>query len=189
MRGATFVSWTLTDICTRTNLKGVNPVMKRTALMLLLSVAVAGCGLVNSKTSGSDNITASFSLTDTTGQADTTFAPGQNFYMTFFLVNTSGKTVTYTTVDVPAINFEILKGDSVIGGNVFAVSNIANPLPIKFLPGDTLRESCEAPKYVVGAGGTPLVLGPGSYFAKAIFPQITGANVSGASGAGFTVHQ
>jgi hypothetical protein len=163
--------------------------MKTMASMLIALLLVAGCGLVNSNTSGNGNVSASFSLTDTTARADTAFAPGQNFYMTFLLINTAGKTVTYTSVDVPVINFEILQGDSVIGGNVFAVSNISNPLPIKLLPGDTLRGSCEAPLYMVGFHGKPLVLAPGSYIAKATYPQISGANVSGASGAGFAVHQ
>jgi hypothetical protein len=163
--------------------------MRTMAFMLLISLFAAGCGLVNSKAGGDDSVTASFSLTDTTGRADTTFAPGQSFYMTFLLVNTTPNTVTYTTVDVPPINFEILEGDSVIGRNVFAVSYIANPLPIKFLPGDTLSGSCEAPKYILGAGGAQVVLLPGSYVAKAIFPQISGANVAGTSAAAFTVHQ
>jgi hypothetical protein len=192
--GTTVLGRALYAICTRLYfLKGENEMMRMIDLMLIASLVATGCGLVNSKTSGNGNVTATFSLTDTLGQADTTFAPGQNFYMTFLLINTSGKTVTYTSVDVPLINFEILQGDSVIGATVFAVSNIANPIPIKLLSGDTLWGECEAPIDLTTISPQHTLihftLTPGQYIAKATFPQITGANVSGASGAGFTVHQ
>lgn len=167
--------------------------MKTIASMLIASLVAAGCGPVNSKTGGNGNVTDNFSLTDTTGRADTTFAPGQNFYMTFLLVNKSGETVTYTSVDVPLINFEILQGDSIIGGTVFAISNIAYPVPVKLLPGDTLRGECEAPIDLTTISPqhtlVHITLAPGQYIAKATYPQISGANISGASAAGFMVHQ
>ncbi len=166
--------------------------MKTIASMVIASLVAAGCGLVNSKTGGNGNVTASFSLTDTTGQIDTTFAPGQNFYMTFLLINTSGKTVTYASANFPLINFEVLQGDSIIGVTLYAISNIV-PIPVKLPPSDTLRGECEAPIDLTTISPqhtlVHITLAPGQYFAKAIYPGISGANVSGASGAGFTVHQ
>ena len=166
--------------------------MKKLASIVIASLVVAGCGLVNSKTGGSGNVTATFSLTDTTGQADTTFAPGQNFYMTFLLINTSGKTVTYASPDLPLINFQVLQGDSIIGATVYAVSNLV-PIPVKLPPGGTLRGECEAPVDLTTISPqhtlVHITLAPGQYIAKATYPQISGANTSGASDAGFMVHR
>jgi len=167
--------------------------MKTITSILIASLVAAGCGLLNSKAGGTGNVTATFILTDTTGRVDTTFAPGQHFYITFLLVNTSGETVTYTSRDLPMINFEILQGDSIIGATVYAISNIANPPPVKLLPGDTLRGECEAPAdFTTISPQNTLVhitIGAGSYIAKATYPPISGANVKGASSAGFIVRQ
>ncbi len=165
----------------------------RVALILVISMVAAGCGLVNSKTGGTSRITAVFTITDTTGHADTTFAPGQNFDLTFLLINTGSNTISYQTGGrIPLIGFEILKGDSVIGGSIYAMPAIVIP-PATFLPGDTLRGECEAPIGLLAT--TPqhtlvhFVLTPGSYVAKADYIPITGATVTGPSSAGFMVHQ
>ena len=168
--------------------------MKRVGLILVISMVAAGCGLVNSKTSGPASITAVFSMTDTTGHADTTFAPGQNFDLTFLLINTGSTTITYQAgTRIPLIGFEILQGDSVIGGTIYAISNIANPPPIKMQPGDTLRGECEAPidLWATTPQHVPVhfALAPGSYVAKADYIPITGATVTGPTSAGFRVHQ
>lgn len=168
--------------------------MKAVGLVLLISMVAAGCGLVSSKSSGPGSITAVFSITDTTGHADTTFAPGQNFYITFSLINTGSSTILYQTGGrVPLIGFEILKGDSVIGGSIYAMPNIANTPPEKILPGDTLRGECEVPIDLLATTAqhalVHFVLTPGSYVAKADFIPITGANVVGRSSAGFMVKQ
>ena len=167
--------------------------LKTIASMLIASLVAAGCGLVNSKTSGTSSITTVFTITDTTGHADTTFAVGQNVDLTFLLINTGSNTISYQTGGrIPLIGFEILKGDSVIGGNIYAMPAIITP-PTKFLPGDTLRGECEAPIGLLAT--TPqhtlvhFVLSPGSYVAKADYIPITGATVTGSSSAGFMVHQ
>jgi hypothetical protein len=121
--------------------------------MFFLSLTVTGCGLINSNSNGSDNIIARFNLTDNTGQTNTTFALSQKFNMNFLLINATGKTVAYSTKKFPAINFEIKQGDSVIGKTVYVISILAVPSPTKFLPGDTLRGSCEAPLDMVNPGG------------------------------------
>lgn len=165
--------------------------MKVKALMLKVSLVASGCGLMNSKAAGSDHVIGSVSLTDTTGQTDTTFAPGQNF--SYVLMNTTDKTLTYTTAEEPPANFQILLQAcpfNWIGESVFAVSTVANPLPLKLLPGDTLKISVEAPQDLVDLKGAPLDLLPGSYTVVASHPEITGAIVEqNALGTSFTVTQ
>ncbi|MCL4511185.1 MAG: hypothetical protein M1470_08970 [Bacteroidetes bacterium] len=167
--------------------------MRTITLMLLLSLVAAGCGLVNSNVGATKGVTATFDLTDMTGHSDTTFAVGQNFYMTFRLINGGPDTVTYSDPTVPPIHFEILKNDSVIGATVYAVMNVVVIPPSKLLPGKSLDGQCEAPVDLKTISPqhtlVPVVLSPGSYIAKASYPTISGANVTDTSVVGFTVHQ
>ncbi len=167
--------------------------MRTIASTLLVSLVAAGCGLVNSNVGGTKNVTATFNLTDATGHADTTFAVGQNFYMTFRLINTSPDTVTFSDPTVPPIHFEILKDDSVVAATVYAVMNVVVIPPTKLAPGKSLNGECEVPVNLKSISPqhtlVPVVLSPGSYVAKASYPSIGGVNVTGTSAVGFTVHQ
>ena len=167
--------------------------MRTITLMVLLSLVAAGCGLVNSNVGTTKGVTATFDLTDIAGHSDTTFAVGQNFYMTFRLINGGPDTVTYSDPTVPPIHFEILKNDTVIGATVYAVMNVVVVPPSKLLPGKSLDGQCEAPVDLKTISPqhtlVAVVLSPGSYVAKASYPNISGANVTGTSTVGFTVHQ
>ncbi len=141
--------------------------MKTTTMIALISLVLAGCGLLNSKGGGSQNLTATFSLTDTTGKADTTFRSGQQFMMSFLLVNTTPDTIIYYSVFCnPSVIFGIFRNDTEIVGSPAGCDNLIGPNYFK--PGDTLRGQWEAPNSYEGL----VILPPGSYAAKVVFPNL-----------------
>ncbi len=136
-------------------------------MVALISLVLAGCGLLNSKGGGSQSLTATFSLADTTGRADTTFRSGQQFMISFLLVNTTPDTIKYYSVYCdPSVIFGIFRNDSEIVGSPAGCDNLISLNYFK--PGDTLRGQWEAPNSYDGL----VFLSPGSYAAKVVFPNL-----------------
>ena len=165
--------------------------MKSIIFVLLVSLAAAGCGLVNSKATATDNLTASFTLQGPTGQTDTTFQSGQQFIMSFSLTNSTGHPITDLSSSIPAVHFQIWKNDSLIGMSVYAMSNAFVSIPDTLAPGATLQEQCQAPTSLRAAAPAQgnLSLPAGQYEAMVVYPGFTGAQVNCASSLVFTVTQ
>ena len=165
--------------------------MKSIIFPLLISLGAAGCGLVNSKATPPDNLTAGFNLQDTTGQTDTSFQSGQKFVMSFSLINSTDHAITFLVNSIPPVHFQIWRNDTLIGTSVYALTNSFVSIPDTLAPGDTLQEQCVAPTSLlaVPAAQGSLDLTPGQYQAKVVYPGFSGAQVSCVSSIGFTVTQ
>ena len=111
----------------------------------------------------------SFTLADTTGAAISQTHVGENFVLSFSLINTTPDTLTYGWANSgPPVEFHILQNDSTVAtsvdGYVFLMYAPHATLP----PGDTLRGRWVAPTTPVQS--PKVVLAPGMYQARVFLP-------------------
>lgn len=143
--------------------------MKEIVFVTFVSLTLVGCGLVNSRSVGSHNLIPTFTLTDTTGEPDTTFRSGEPFLMSFQLVNTSSDTIKYYSVYCyPSVMFAIYRNDSIVTESPTSCDNLI--MQQYLIPGDTLQGEWKAPE-TLDSG--LLNLPPDSYVAKVVFPNFS----------------
>ena len=135
---------------------------------------VQGCKKNDSSTNVSDNINVSFTLSDTTGKLSTTFRSGEQFIVSFLLINTTSKPITYITDISPIVGFEILKNDSVIAQSEYGGNN-SIPAPMLLLTGDTLQGVWKAPTSLWKPN---LILAPGTYEVALWYPTFPDGGVN-----------
>ncbi len=121
-------------------------------------------------------LTASFTLTDTSGRGIPQVRSGEDFLMSFSLINTTLDTLTYESGYGGPVGFRILQNDSTI-----ATSADGYAFPEAFLrgylaPGDTMRAQWKAPN--TPARIPKVVLAPGTYQAWVGFPNFHEAKVN-----------
>ena len=149
--------------------------MRKKTLILLISLLATGCGLLNTKGGSSNGLTATFTISDTTGRATSTFRSGEAFLLSFVLINNSGDTFTAHYPPMPPIRFEVLRGDSVVvisnpqpTGPIIPHSNVV--IEATFLePHDTVHAQWKAPNTPYENSG--IVLADGDYMAQVSFPS------------------
>jgi len=138
------------------------------SLLVLTVLFLGGCGTVENKSNQQTNLTATFELTDTAGDNTTTFQSGEPFLMFFSLTNTGADTIIYYSVGCrPAVIFQVLKNDSVVGTTPAGCDNVITPHFIALH--DTLQ----------GQWKVSAILTPGPYQAKVWYPnfdQVKGVN-------------
>ena len=138
--------------------------MKIMSLLALVTVFISGCDLVNTKST--EKLIPVFTLTDTTGQVSRTFHPGENFVMSYSMINTTSFTLDYYSSQPPVI-FQILRNDSVIASSIDGYSFTQDATRRYLMPDSVLKATWKAPT-------TPpqfpkVILTPGSYEAKVVF--------------------
>ncbi len=122
-------------------------------------------------------LATSFRLTDTTGATILRTRTGQDFILSFSLINTTADTLKYGWADSgPPIRFYILQNGNYIASSVDGYLFAMTPSRAYLAPGDTLLERWRAPT-------TPqqypkVVLAPGTYQAKVVVPYFYGVNVN-----------
>lgn len=110
--------------------------MRAILSLTLLSLIAAGCGLLSP--GGKDSkLSATITVTDTTGKTNTQFHSGEPFDVSFFLRNTRSDSVSYGMAGSIAL-FEIYEGNLMVSS-----SNMGCPIPQIVIngslpPGDTL---------------------------------------------------
>ncbi len=148
--------------------------------MKTLSVAIVACALIMACDQGTSPgvtiLTASFTLADTAGKGISTIRSGEDFVMSFSLINTTLDTLTYGWGYGGPVGFRILQNDSAI-----ATSVDGYVFPEVFLhgylaPGDTMRAQWKAPNTPVRI--SKVVLAPGTYQAWVGFPNFHEAKVN-----------
>lgn len=163
--------------------------MRTIISIIFISMIANGCGLLDSNPSKQEFINASFTLTDTSGNVADTFYSGKTFDMHFMLINTTNHALTYKYAGDPPVHFQIMKNDSDIAGSIYAIPNIMINFPDTLKAGDTIQVMWETKNYFGATKNTPLLLPPGSYQAKVLYPTFNGVNINCASQIGFSVIQ
>ncbi len=148
--------------------------MKTLFLFLLTSTLVLACDRGTSPVTQA--LETSFTLTDTAGALLSHIRPGQDFMLSFNLVNTTHDTLTYQRANSgPPIVIRILRNDSTIAASVDGYVFLMNA-PIDHLaPRDTLREIWKAP--TTPRQNPKIVLKPGLYQARVDLPYFHQATV------------
>ena len=149
--------------------------MRKITLMLLLSLFATGCGIVNTEVGSANSLTTTFTISDTTGKATSTFHSGEPFLLSFALINNSGNTFTAHFPPMPPFRFEILQGNSVLvysnpkpTDSIIAFPN--SIIEAMFLePHETVHAQWRAP--ITPNENSGIVLAPGSYTAEVSFPS------------------
>ena len=145
--------------------------MRAILSLTLLSLIAAGCGLLSP--GGKDSkLSATITVTDTTGKTNTQFHSGEPFDVSFFLRNTRSDSVSYGMAGSIAL-FEIYEGNLMVSS-----SNMGCPIPQIVIngslpPGDTLMFNWRAP-----SGCTPVTLSPGSYQIRSRSPGFDTSKVN-----------
>ena len=156
--------------------------MRAILSLTLLSFIAAGCGLL-SPGDKDGKLTATLTVTDTTGKPATQFYSGEPFDVSFFLRNTRSDSVSYGMAgSIPL--FEIYEGNVMVSS-----SNMGCPVPQIVIsgslpPGDTLRFNWRAP-----SGCTPITLSPGSYQITSRSPGFDTSKVNPAQPIGVSIIQ
>lgn len=160
--------------------------MKAIISFALLSILLAGCDLLKNKSNGNAVLSASFSLTDTTGKPMGIIHPSQQFDLSFLLINTTADTITFHRGNSgPSVTFQILKDDSIVATSVDGYAFLQVVLGGFVAPHDTLRAYWKAP--TTPAQNPIVTLYPGSYEAKVLFPTFDQVNVNPVSQIEFSV--
>lgn len=163
--------------------------MRTIISIIFISIITNGCGLIDSNPSTGEVINASFKLTDTSGNVANTFYSGKEFDMHFMLINTTNHAITYKYAGAPPVHFQILKNDSDIAGSIYSFPNIMIISPDTLKVGDTIQVMWKAQNYIGVTQNSSLLLPPGSYQAKVLYPTFNGVNVKCTSLIGFSVIQ
>jgi hypothetical protein len=158
--------------------------MKTIIIFGLIAICINGC---NQSTSPSDKpLTTTFTLTDTSGQTVSQFHSGEEFKLAFTVTNTTKDTLTfYRGSTAPAVIFQIMKNDSVIASSVDGYAFLAVVLGGYVAPGQSLQGEWKAPN--TPAQNPKVLLNPGSYQAKVLFPNFNQAKVNPVSSITFSV--
>ncbi len=138
--------------------------MKVMSFLALVIFLLSGCDLVNTKSTW--KLIPTFTLTDTTGQVRKIFHPGENFVMSYSVINTTSFTLDYYNTKPPVI-FQVIKNDSVIASSIdgYAFAEVVRGGYL--MPYGVLKATWKAPT-------TPpqypkVILSPGSYEARVVF--------------------
>jgi len=86
--------------------------MKIFVIFSILLFTLVSCDLFESEEFSKDNVLSSFSITDTNGVSKNQFKVGEDFVLTFSVINMSDKPLHYT-YSYPIIVYSILSADSV----------------------------------------------------------------------------
>jgi len=158
--------------------------MKTLIVLGLLSIFISSC---NQSTSPSDKIlTATFALTDTDGQAISQFHSREEFRLAFSLTNTTNDTLTfYRGNSGPSVIFEIMKDDSIVASSTDGYAFAMVVLGGFVAPGQSLQGVWQAP--TTPAQNPKVILNPGSYEVKVLFPNFEQAKVNPVSAIKFDV--
>ena len=144
-------------------------------MIVLLSLVLAGCGLLNTKSSSSKGLGITFALTDTTGKPSSTFYSGEPFLLSFAMINNTGNTLVAHYPPTPTVSFEILQGDSVLVSSKPEQTGPTRVHPNSVIeamllqPGDTLHAQWKAPN--TPSQNSAIVLLDGDYKAQVSFPS------------------
>jgi hypothetical protein len=85
--------------------------MKKILFVAFIALVGLACNKGDQPTSQTEELSAVFKLTDISGQAKTVFRTGEDFYMWYEVVNTSGKKLIFTVGSAPTHEFEIWQSD------------------------------------------------------------------------------
>ena len=122
------------------------------------------------------DITAVFSLSDTDNGGETRFRAGDNFDLSFVMVNRTADTLYYDVTGPPPVVFTITHKCSVVASSVDGYGFIQIVKRKTFLPGDTLQARWRAP--ITPAQKPRVRLVQGVYNAGVTFPTFPGRTVS-----------
>lgn len=164
---------------------GIDRMRMKTALALI-AILIAGCDILKTKSDGNGGLTATFFLADTSGHIATVFHSGDEFVMSFSVVNTTNDTLTYHYSEPPVI-FRILKDGSIVASSTDGYAFPMNVNAGFVAPGKALSGSWKAPN--TPAQNPKVVLAPGTYEASVAFSQFEEAKVNPVSTITFSVIQ
>jgi len=158
--------------------------MRTIIIFGLIAIFISSC---NQSTSPSDKfLTATFTLTDTDGQTILQIHSGEEFKLAFTLTNTTKETLTfYRGSTAPPVTFEITKNDSVIASSIDGYDFLAVVLGDSVAVGQSLQGEWQAP--TTPAQNPKIILRPGSYNAKVLFPDFKQAKINPVSSIKFSV--
>jgi hypothetical protein len=161
--------------------------MKLLMLLILIALFTGGCHHATAPNEETKTLTATFTLTDTTGRTAAQFRSGEAFLISFALTNNTPDTITYRS-GIPIVSFTILKNDSVFTSSYFGcpIPKTSSILIVGHVPpGQTLQSSWKAPTPLCQS--IPMVLVSGSYQACVSFPFFSGVKVDSVAPIPFTV--
>ena len=149
--------------------------MKTMAFFTFFAILIDGCDILKTKSNGNGGLTATFSISDTTGHASTVFHSGDHFMVSFSLANTTNDTLTYGYTGTP-IRFRILQDGREIASSTDGVVFLQYVQGGFIAPGDTFAASWKAPN--TQFQNPKVVLMPGTYQATVLFSQVAEARVA-----------
>jgi len=160
--------------------------MRHFSLLVAIAFCIGGCDLGERIPTPSESLQPTFRMTDTTGRETNSFRFGEEFDVSFTVINTTGKTLTFYRGDSgPDVVFRILKADTLIAssidGYVFLMVVTVGHLP----SGETLQGLWRGPN--TPARTPRLVLPPGIYTVQAFYPQFDEVGVKKVSPMIFSV--
>ncbi len=148
--------------------------MKTLLLVLLTSTLFFACDQGTSPVV--EALATSFTLTDTNGTSISQIRVGQDFILSFILINTTPDTLTYQKANSgPPIVIRILQNDSTIASSVDGYVFLMNAPCARLAPGDTLHELWTAP--TTPPQNPKVFLEPGRYQSRVDLPYFFGAKV------------
>jgi len=160
--------------------------MRTFNLLALIAILMCACNRATTPTEGKGFLTATFTLSDTTGQASTVFHSGQQFDVSFSVTNTTMETLTYYYT-LPPVIFQILKGDTSVATSVDGYVFPQVVLRGYLAPGRALQGAWKAPN--TPAQNPKVVLAPGSYEAHVSFRNFEQVKVNQVSPITFSIVQ
>ena len=144
--------------------------MKPLTVIAIIVIWVTGCNSDHTNSTHIPTLVPIYSITDTSGNADTTFHSGEQFILSFSVTNTTGDTLILN-LGWPAVAFRIFGNDSMVSSSDF---NCPIPLIASgkgwLAPGQSIKDSWKGPTSPCDT--QQVVLTPGFYQAKVTFPTI-----------------
>jgi len=149
--------------------------MKFIKFSLILTFCVFACNKITSPFDTTLN--ATFAMTDTLGHSISQLHSGESFYLSFFLTNTTKRTLTYYSgSSAPPILFKIVVDDSLVASSTDGYDFLMFVSEGRLAPGQKLDTNWKAP--TTPAQSPKVILQPGKYEAFVYYPNFNEAKIN-----------
>ena len=151
--------------------------MKTLFCCLFVTLLVNACSSPTSSNTGNGSLTATFTLTDSTGKRVNQLHSGETFVLSFMLINSTKDTLISHDELLQPVIFRILESDSTVASSIDGFVFQGRFQGWHLAPRDSLQHkwiaSTTPPKFY-----SEVVLRPGTYTATVTFPNFQQGKVN-----------
>ena len=151
--------------------------MKTLFCCLFVTLLVNACSSPTSSNTGNGSLTATFTLTDTTGKRVDQLHSGEAFVLSFMLINITKDTLISHNMFMQPVIFSILENDSTVATSIDGMVFQQWMVDWHIAPGDSLQLKWKAPA-PLAFPNWKVVLRPGTYTATVAFPNFQQGKVN-----------